>query len=94
MVEQEPNLLPQLDQCRGRGQAGFRKNRSTTDRLFIIGKLIEKTRDCIQPLYLLFRDFQNAFDSVYLSVPWTLGCTELTGYSAKNDKYCFKNARK
>jgi hypothetical protein len=53
-----------------KGQIGFRKNYYTTDQLFILRILIEKSKAKKKPLYCYFVDFKKAFDIVPCEVPW------------------------
>jgi hypothetical protein len=48
-------------------QQGFRKNRSTTDAIFILRQLIEKALEFNTPLYVCFMDMTQAFDRVRLT---------------------------
>ena len=52
-------------------QAGFRKNHSTIDNIFILHMLAEylKSRNC--KLFCTFIDFQKAFDSVWRAGLWS-----------------------
>lgn len=47
-------------------QQGFRRNRSTTDALFILRQLVEKSLEYNTPAYLCFIDLTKAFDKVQL----------------------------
>lgn len=53
-----------LDGNQSRDQAGFRKGFSTTDHIHVINQLLEKSQEYNFPLYLLFVDYEKAFDSV------------------------------
>ena len=53
-----------LDGNQSRDQAGFRKGFSTTDHIRVINQLLEKSQEYNFPLYLLFVDYEKAFDSV------------------------------
>ncbi|KAL3677228.1 hypothetical protein R1sor_027176 [Riccia sorocarpa] len=55
---------------RTEGQAGFRKNYSTTDHSLTLRVLMENAKKCRKPLFLLFVDFRRAFDSVTRSQIW------------------------
>ncbi len=45
-------------------QAGFRKNYATTNHIFVINQLIERTRENSLSIKLIRIDFNKAFDSV------------------------------
>lgn len=47
-------------------QQGFRKNRSTTDAIFIVRQIVEKAIEFNKPAYLCFVDLTKAFDRVRL----------------------------
>ena len=47
-------------------QQGFRKNRSTTNALFIFRQLVEKSIEYSNPVHLYFVDLTRAFDRVQL----------------------------
>ena len=61
-------LLRRLQQLAERvypeAQCGFRAKRSTTDMIFAVRQLQEKSREQRQPLYLAFVDLTKAFDLV------------------------------
>ncbi|KAL4125995.1 hypothetical protein QTP88_010227 [Uroleucon formosanum] len=45
-------------------QCGFRQNRSTTDQIFIIRQLFQKSWEYNKELHIIFVDFQKAYDSI------------------------------
>jgi len=45
-------------------QNGFRRNRSTTDNIFIMRQILEKCYEYNIEMYVLFIEFKQAFDSV------------------------------
>ena len=53
-------------------QNGFRPNRSTTERTFVICRLQELTRNKRIQLYVCFIDLTKAYDSVDRTRPWTV----------------------
>ena len=54
----------------GEEQYGFRKDRSTTDLIFALRLIIEKSWEFNRPAYLAFIDLQKAFDSVPREKLW------------------------
>ena len=59
-----------LDNAQSPEQAGFRRNYSTIDHLFTVNQLIEKTNEYRINAYILFIDFEKAFDIVNLEYLW------------------------
>ncbi len=55
---------------RAKGQAGFRRGRSTTDNVFVLQHCIERCKGRAVPLYAAFIDFQKAYDCVNRSLLW------------------------
>ncbi|CAF2995669.1 unnamed protein product [Rotaria sp. Silwood2] len=53
-------------------QAGFYKNRSTTDQIFILKLIMEKTQEFNRPLHLCFIDNQKAYDSANRNLLWRI----------------------
>jgi sorting nexin-29 len=49
----------------GEYQCGFRKSRSTTEQLSIIGQIIEKKYEYRQNMWQIFIDFKKAYDSIH-----------------------------
>jgi len=45
-------------------QSGFRKGRSCTDDILTVQQIIEKRKEYNLPLFLLFIDYENAYDNV------------------------------
>ena len=68
-----PNRLS--DYCKAHGilpdeQCGFRPERSTVDKLFLVRRLQELARRRRIPLYMCFVDLQKAYDSVDRELLW------------------------
>ncbi|CAG4982594.1 unnamed protein product [Colias eurytheme] len=57
-------LEPYTEKILGDYQCGFRKNRSTTDQIFLLRQIMEKRWEYAQSLHILFVDFIKAYDSV------------------------------
>ena len=68
-----PEVVPET-------QCGFRSNRSTVDMIFCLRELQEKCIEQDRPLYIVFVDLTNAFDTVGRTGLWQLlrkyGCPE------------------
>jgi len=56
-------LTPYTDKIIGDDQCGFQHNRSTTDIMFCIHQILEKTRKYSMIVYQLFIDCEMACDS-------------------------------
>lgn len=57
-------LCPHLETITGKYQCGFMKAKSTTDQIFTIRQILEKTHEYNIPTFHLFIDFKAAYDSV------------------------------
>ena len=55
---------------RAKGQAGFRRDRSAADNIFVLQHSIERARAHNQVVYCAFIDFQKAYDSVNRDLLW------------------------
>ena len=53
-------------------QAGFRENRSCTDQIATLRIIIEQSIEWNSPVYLIFVDYEKAFDSVDRDILWKL----------------------
>ncbi|CAJ1066317.1 uncharacterized protein LOC109084930 [Xyrichtys novacula] len=51
-------------------QCGFWKTRSTTDMVFVLRQLLEKSREQCKDLYIAFIDLSKAFDTVSRELLW------------------------
>ncbi|KAK0424256.1 hypothetical protein QR680_008579 [Steinernema hermaphroditum] len=60
-----------LDAAQPVEQAGFRKNFSTIDHLQAINQLVERSREYRLPLFIVFVDYEKAFDTVELNAVWS-----------------------
>jgi sorting nexin-29 len=58
-------LQPYIENILGECQAGFRSGRSTTNQLFTIKQILEKSWWCNINVYQIYVDFKQAYDSVY-----------------------------
>jgi hypothetical protein len=55
---------PYVDEIIWDHQCGFRRNRSTTDKIFCIRRILEKKWEYNETVHRLFTDFKKAYDSV------------------------------
>ncbi len=53
-------------------QSGFRAGRSTSDMIFTLEQLQEKAVEQHRPLYVVFVDFTEAFDTVDRATLWKI----------------------
>jgi len=54
--------------------AGFRKDHSCTNQIATLRIIVEQSIKWSSPLYLLFMDFEKAFDSLDRKTMWRLLC--------------------
>jgi hypothetical protein len=57
-------LTPYVNAIIGDNQCGFRRNRSTMNRIFYIQQILEKKWDFNGTVHQLFIDFKKAYDSI------------------------------
>ncbi len=55
-------------------QCGFRKSRSTTDMVFVLRQLTEKSREQNKDLYVAFINLSKAFDTINRELLWKKLC--------------------
>ena len=65
-------LKPRMEEVLAEEQAGFRKNRSTIEQIFVLRLLAEKAIDHSRDIYHTFVDFKKAFDSVWQEALWAI----------------------
>ena len=63
-------LLVKVDSTLRNEQAGFRPNRSCVDQINTIRIIVEQSLEWQSPLYLLFVDYEKAFDSLSRESIW------------------------
>ena len=61
-------LIPYVLEIIGDQQFGFRRNRSTIDRIFCIRQILEKKWEYNEEVHQLFIDFKKAYDSVLYKI--------------------------
>ena len=60
------------EECRAKGQAGFRKDFRTSDQVLIIQTLVRQAKQTKRKLYCCFVDFKKAFDLVPRQTLWSI----------------------
>jgi hypothetical protein len=65
-------LSPYMDEIIGDHQCGFRHNRSTTDQIFCIRRIMEKKWKCNETVHQLFIDFKETNDSLRREVLYNI----------------------
>jgi hypothetical protein len=65
-------LIPYAEEIIWDHQCGFRRNRSTTDRIFCIRQIRDKKWEYNEAVHHLFIDFKNAYDSVRREVLYNI----------------------
>ena len=57
-------IAPFAENIIGNYQCGFRKNRSTTNQIFTLRQILEKTKEFCIETHNLFIDFKSAYDTI------------------------------
>ena len=65
-------IRPTFHNHRRSEQAGFTAGRSTTEQIFAIRQIIEKSKEFNKSTYIAFIDFKAAFDSVSRDSLWKI----------------------
>ena len=63
-------LIAKLEPLLRKEQAGFRPHRSCVDQINTLRIVVEQSIEYRSPLYMIFVDFERAFDSLKHSVIW------------------------
>ena len=61
-------------------QCGFRKGRSFTDAIFTVQQIMEKRKEHNLPLFLLFIDYEEAYDNVNRDKLWEMMDNKIPNY--------------
>jgi retron-type reverse transcriptase len=75
------------------GQCGFRKGRSCTDVIFRVQQIIEKTNEHNLPLFLVFIDYEKAYDNVNRDKLWKMMENKIPNYLLSTIKCIYKNTK-
>ena len=75
------------------GQCGFRKGRSCTDAIFTVQQIIEKRKEHSLPLFLLFIDYEKAYDNVKRDKLWEMMDDKIPNYLLNTIKWIYRNTK-
>jgi len=73
-------------------QCGFRKGRSCTDVIFTVQQIIEKKEHNL-PLFLLFIDYEKAYDNVNRDKLWEMMDNKIPNNLLNNIKCIYRNTK-
>jgi len=65
-------ITDDLYSCFPDSQAAYQPGRGTTEQIFALCQMIEKSIEFNKPLYMIFIDFTKAFDSIKLDKLWSI----------------------
>jgi len=74
-------------------QCGFRKGRSCTDAIFTVQQIIEKRKEHNLPLFLLFIDYEKAYDNVNRDKLWEMMDNKIPNYLLNIIKCIYRNTK-
>jgi hypothetical protein len=74
-------------------QCGSRKGRSSTGAIFTVQKIIEKRKEHIVPLFLLFIDYEKAYDIVNRDMLWEMMDNKIPNYLLNIIKCIYRNTK-
>ncbi|CAH1721690.1 unnamed protein product [Aphis gossypii] len=60
------------DEIVGDYQSGFRKNKSTTDHIFVLRQVMERSYEYAKDLHMVFIDYKQAYDSIDREILWKI----------------------
>jgi len=74
-------------------QCGFRKGRSCTDAIFTVQQIMEKRKEHNLPPFLLFIDYEKAYDNVNRDKLWEMMDNEIPNYLLNTIKCIYRNTK-
>jgi len=74
-------------------QCGFRKGRSCIDAIFTVQQIMEKRREHNLPLFLLFIDYEKAYDNISRSKLWEMMDNKIPNYLLNTIKCIYRNIK-
>ena len=73
-------------------QCAFRKARSCTDAIFMVQQIMEKRKEHNLPLFLLFIDYEKAYDNVNIGKLWEMN-DKIPNYLLNTIKCIYRNTK-
>ena len=74
-------------------QCGFRKGRSCTDAIFTVQQIIDKRKEHNLPLFLLFVDYEKAYDNANRDKLWEIMDNKIPNYLLNTVKCIYRNKK-
>ena len=74
-------------------QCGCRKGRSCIDAIFTVQHILEKRKEHNLPLFLLFIDYEKAYDSVNRDKLWEMMDNKMPNYLLNTIKCIYRNKK-
>ena len=71
-------------------QCGFRKGSSCTNAIFMVQQIIEKRKEHNLPLFLLFIDYEKAYDNVNIDKLWEMMDNKIPMYLQNTIKCIYR----
>jgi retron-type reverse transcriptase len=74
-------------------KCGFRKGRSCTDAIFTMQQIIEKRKEHNLPLFLIFIDYEKAYDNVNRDRQWEMMDNKIPNYLLNTLKCIYRKTK-
>jgi len=74
-------------------QCGFRKGRSCTDAIFTVQQIIEKRKEHNLPLFILFIDYEKAYDNANREKLWEMMHNKIPKYLLNTITCIYRNTK-
>jgi len=74
-------------------QCGFRKGCSCTNAIFMVQQIIEKRKEHNLPLFLLFIDYEKAYNNVNRYKLWEMMANKIPNYLLNTIKCIYRNMK-
>jgi len=74
-------------------QCGFRKGHSCIDAIFTVQQKVEKRKEHNLPLFILFIDYEKAYDNVNRDKQWEIMENKFPNYLLNTIKCIYRNTK-